>query len=342
MVASSDTDADPESSPRLRATHTLRLAPDPAPGVRAAADDARTRPVVAVTDEALRRSLHEILRAVLTPTEGGFRGHPLTEDAFAQLPVPALDARANALISACRRGRSPAARAVENVVVLFWMLAQTLTDRTGTAIRRLFFRFIPTLINLAYRDFSDDPVRRADGAQALDRLQQVLVEVSTACLTPSESARVLSAVDQLAVFIEMGDYAIANQVVGVQLERFLARNSLRRALYHLMRAESEIDRYIRGRLGRGEARIRLPEDVPLLGDYAPLRIFDEPRRGRSQRLMELQLPNIPRPEDVVVRLVGAGARTPFDRRLDNLGALELIVPDDSYELGLVYDPPRAS
>jgi len=337
MVPSKPDSPDSDRSPD--STSVLRYVPGRTPAQRAAEREARTRPVPAVTEADLQRSLHRLLIGVLTPDVAGARR--LSADDFAALQGPALDARADALIRVCRQGRSTAARAAENVVVLLWMLAQTLTGPIATSVRRLFFRFIPTLIHLAHRGFSDDPVRREDGFRALEKLQQVLVEISAATLTPSESAQVLSSVDQLAMFIEAGDYTVANHIVGAQLERFLERNALKRALYHLMQAEAEIERYIRDRLGRGEARIRLPHDVPLLGDYAPLRIFDEPRGGRVQRLLEVQLPNIQRPEDVVVRLMGAEVRTPFDRRLDALGALELMVPDDSYQLGLVYDPPRA-
>lgn len=303
--------------------------------------DSRTRPIAAVRDSGPDRALHGMLLDVLTPTGAGARPAPLTEDAFARLSISRFDARANALIRVCRGGPAGAARAVQNVVALFWMLGQTLSGETADSIKRLFFRFIPTLIQVAYRDFSDNPVCRADGVQALDKLQQMLVEISSTQLTPSESARALSSIDQMAVFIATGDYPVANSVVGSQLARFMERSRLRRALYHLMQAEAEIDRYIRERLGRGRANIQLPQDVPLLSDYAPLRIFQEPRGGQPRQLMELQLPNIERPDDVVVRMVGAENRVPIDQRLDALGALELLVPDDSYELGLVYDPPRA-
>lgn len=323
-----------------RPAHTLRYRPD-SPASRPRSPDERSRPLAAPSAGLPHRDdLREKLLQILTPVEPGKPSGPLTEDDFASLSTAQFDARANALIRICRGGTAGAARMVQNVVVVFWMLGQTLTGATGSSFKRLFYRFIPTLIQVAYRDFSDDEDSRAEGARALDRLQQVLVEVSSARLTPLECRHMLSSLEQLEVFIATGDYAIANSVVGVQLRRFMERNRLRRALYHLMQAEAEIDRYVRERLGRSQLSIRLPQDVPHLSDYAPLRIFHEPRRGRSQRFMELQLPNVERPADVVVRMIGTGSRGPFDKRLDPLCAVDLLVPDDSYRLGLVYDPPE--
>jgi len=154
-----------------------------------------------------------------------------------------------------------------------------------------------------------------------------------------ESDLIFRSIDQMTSFIGVGEYSMANDVISSQLLSIIERNKLQRALYRLMEAEVAVQRYLKERLGYATPRIRVPEDVPALRDYAPIRIFDEDGLdGERKRLIEIQLPHIPLLSDVVINLVGEETREQYEMRLDALGSTELDVPNDVYRLGLAYKP----
>jgi hypothetical protein len=265
---------------------------------------------------------------------------PLTEEAFLALPPALLTERCNALIEACRRSaRREAAQAVESFVVFFQTLVPTLGEEASREVKATFFRLVPTLVQVAWDDFGERADRREEGRLALQQLEAILLEVASVRLAPVESELLFRSLDQLAALISTGEYGLAKDVVSTPLLGILRKNRLTRSLFRLMEVEVSVQRYLKERLGHATPQIRLPEDVPALSDFGPVRIFDEEEsHGVHRRYLQLQLPDIPLLSDIVVRLARADGSAQRELRLDGLGSVALDVPPGLYRIGLLYEP----
>jgi hypothetical protein len=106
-----------------------------------------------------------------------------------------------------------------------------------------------------------------------------------------------------------------------------------------MEVEVALQAYLKERLGHATPRIRIPDDVPGLAEFGPLRVFEEDGPDGVRRpYLQVQLPDIPILSDVVVHLSpedGSGERR---LRLDGLGSVPIDVPPGLYEIGLLYEP----
>jgi hypothetical protein len=277
------------------------------------------------------------LEAFLAPVPGS--ALPLGEDAFVALPPALLTERTDALLDAARRSQQrDSGQAVDSFVVFFQALLPGLGAEAAEQVRRLFFRLAPTLLHLCHAGFAGPP---KEGLAALGRLETILIEVSSVRLSPTESTLVARSIDQLAGFLAAGEYAMANDVVSSQLLAILEKNRVARMLFRLMHVETSLQRYLQERLGYLTPRIRVPEDLPLLRAYGPLRVLEEPRPGGgSRRLIQVQLPDVASPRHVVLHLAPQGGGPAHDLRLDLLGCAELDVPGGAYDLGLLYSPPH--
>jgi hypothetical protein len=282
-------------------------------------------------------ALHDRLAAFLAPREP--LGEPLTEVGFLALAPEALSDRTNVLVEICREGgRGEAALAVENFIVFFQALVPTLSAEGSGEIKRFFFRLAPTLLHIAHNDFGEDADSRTQGRQALRNLETILIEISSVRLAPSESELVFRSIDQLAAFIAVGEYLMANEIVSSQLLSIITRNKLLRSLFRLMEVEANLQRYLKERLGCATPQLRVPEDFPLLADYGPMRILQEVGPdGRRRPFVQIQIPDIPLLRDVVLHLVPP-AGNGIDLRLDSLGSAELAVDPGVYTMGLLYQP----
>jgi len=291
-------------------------------------------------EAAVSSAASERLQEFLTPPEESCVPAPLDEDLFCGLTAEGLSERTNALVEMCRQGGTgDAARAVENFVVFFQALGPTLAPEGAAAIRRVFFRLVPTLIHIAYADFSPDPGKREDGRNALRNLERILIEISSIRLAPAESELIFRSIDQMTGFIGVAEYTMANDVISSQLLSIIERNRLQRALFRLMEAEVAVQRFVKERLGHPTPQLRIPDDIPHLGEYAPIRVFSEEGvDGATRQFLEIQVPDMPNLTDVVVKMVGEQSGAHHDLRLDALGSAELMLPDDTWALGLVYDP----
>lgn len=283
---------------------------------------------------------HTTLEAFLKAPEPVPQSHPLTEDEFVELPRALLSDRTNTLLEISRQASSGAGRAVESFIVFFQTLIPTLSPQGDSLVRRAFFRIVPTLVHIAYNDFGDDAGKRDEGRAALQSLEHVLIEISSVKLAPMESELVFKSIDQLAGFIGAGEYAVANDVISSQLLSLIQRNKLARGLYRVMEVEVSVQRYLKERLGRTTPRIVLPEDVENLSEYGPLRVFIESSELLGEkRLLEVQVPGIADPKDIVLFLVNDKSGESVRLRLDALGSAVLDVEDGRYSLGLIYEPP---
>jgi len=282
-------------------------------------------------DSALHLRLQELLRLP--------DGRRLGEEEFVELGSAPLTERTNALLEACRAGRTlSAVQAVENFVVFFQALVPTLDADGSRQVKRFFFRLVPTLLQIAAHDFGEGKAAVAEGRAALHNLETILIEVSDVRFAPSESELVFRSIDQLAAFIAAGEYAMASRIVSAQLLELIEKNKLARALYRLMEVEVQLQRYLKERLGYATPRLRLPEDAGALAEYGPLRVLDEESLdGETTRMIQVHVPGIPNLADVVLHLVGEDGRF-HDLRLDALGSAELGVPAGMYALGLTYEP----
>jgi hypothetical protein len=285
----------------------------------------------AQADGALHLRLQEFLR---TPDGGS-----LDEQEFVELGAAPLTERTNALLEVCRAGRTlSAVQAVENFVVFFQALVPTLDAEGARQVKRFFFRLVPTLLQIAAHDFGEGRDAVAEGRAALHNLETILIEVSDVRFAPSESELVFRSIDQLAGFIAVGEYAMASRIVSAQLLELIEKNKLARALYRLMEVEVQLQRYLREQLGYPTPRLRLPEDTAALVEYGPLRVLDEESLdGETTRMIQVQVPGIPKLSDVVLHFVAEDGRF-LDLRLDALGSAELAVPAGMYALGLTYEP----
>jgi hypothetical protein len=282
-------------------------------------------------------ALHDKLAVVLAPLQPG--GEPLSETEFLGLSAEILSERTNTLVEICREGgRGEAALAVENFIVFFQALVPTLSPEGLHEIKRFFFRLAPTLLHIAHNDFGEDEEARLQGRQALRNLETILIEISSVRLAPSETELVFRSIDQLAAFIAVGEYLMANEIVSSQLLSIITRNKLLRALFRLMEVEANLQRYLKEKLGCSTPQLRVPEDFRLLAEYGPMRVLQEVGPdGRRRQLVQIQIPDIPLLRDVVLHLVPE-AGDGIDLRLDALGSAELVVAPGVYTMGLLYQP----
>jgi hypothetical protein len=284
--------------------------------------------------------LPERLAAFLAPRlERGERA-PLDEAGFLDLASEALTERTNALLAICRQSdRARAVQPVENLVVFFQALVPTLHEDAARAIKGVFFHLVPTLIHIAYKDFSDREDARHEGRRAFQHLETILIEISSVRLAPSESQLVFKSIDQLTALIGAGDYTLANEVISTGLLSIISRNKLTRALYRLMEVEVSIQRYLKERLGYSTPQVRIPEDFVILDDYGPIRIFSEQGLdGLARHFIQIQLPDLPILRDIVLHLVPPDGGLAHDLRFDALGSAELDLPPGTYSMGLLYEP----
>jgi hypothetical protein len=267
-------------------------------------------------------------------------GPPLTEASFLALPPVELTDRLNLLSGICRESEKKApAQAVEGFIVFFRALLPSLQDAGARAVKHIFFRLVPTLIQIAFHDFAESEDKRAEGREALRSLEHVLFEIASVRLAPQENELVFRSIDQMVAFVEVAEYAMASELISSQLLGIIARNRLTRVLYHLMAVEVAIQRYLAERLGTPTPRVRLPEDVSRLADYGPLRIFEDTAHdGATHRFIQVHLPDIPMVKDVLLHLVDEVTGEDNPLRLDRLGSAPLVVPDGTYKLGLAYEP----
>jgi hypothetical protein len=279
--------------------------------------------------------LDQVLQGFLGPSPDQPEG--LTLDAFVALSPPQLAERMNALIELTRSGGTSAAQqSIESFVVFFQTLLPTLTEEGARQVRALFFRLVPTLLQIARHGFGDDAARREEGRGAVTALETVLLEISSVRLSPGESELVFKSIDQMAAFIGIGEYAMATDLLSSQLLSLIRRNKLARALYRLMEAEVAVQRYLQGKLDRRTPWISLPEDDEGLAEYGPIRIFRD-ALGAHRRLIQVQIPGIADLRHVVLHLASTTGGGEYDFALDGLGAAILDVPDGGYALGLSYD-----
>ena len=293
----------------------------------------------AAAPQSISQALHDKLAQFLSPLPGS--DHPLTEEEFLALPQPELSARTNDLLDMCRSGgKLDAGRAVESFIVFFQALVPTLPDDGSREIRRFFFRLVPTLIHIAFNDFSDVDDRRDDGRKALSALETVLIEISSVRLAPSESDLVFRSIDQMAAFIGVGEYAMASGIISSQLLSIIERNKLMRYLFRLMEVEANVQVYLKERLGYTTPQLKVPDDFERLREYGPLRILREQHLGGQERwFIQFQIPHIPILRDVVMHLAAKdGEGEDADVRLDAIGSAELAVPPGMYGIGLAYAP----
>ncbi len=285
-----------------------------------------------------RRDLAGLLDAFLSPIPGSDEPS-LDEEAFACLGPSDLAERTNLLVETCRRGgHLEAVQAVESFIVFFQALLPTLEDEASPAVKAVFFRLAPTLLHIAFHDFSPKPEDREPGRDALKQLESILLEISSVRLTPGESQLVIRSLDQMTELIGAGDYTLASKILSARLLRIIQKNKLTRALFRLMEVEAAVQVYLKDVVGCVTPELRIPEDVSALSSYGPVRVLDEDSfDGGRRRLIQIHLPNIPMLRDVVLKLVATGGQV-FDLRMDALGTAPLDVPDGKYAIGLVYQP----
>jgi hypothetical protein len=293
--------------------------------------------VSAVADSVMGAGLQQALDAFSFGPEGVAR---LTEESFLALPPPLLAERCNTLIEACRQSPRPeAAQAVESFVVFFQALVPTLGEEAAREVKATFYRLAPTLLQMAWDDYGDRPDRRDEGRAALRQIETLLLEVASVKLAPVESELLFRSLDQLGTLIKAGEYALARDLVAGPLVGILRKNRVARSLFRLMEVEVAIQRYLQERLGYSTPQLRLPEDVPALSEFGPVRVFDEESfDGTRRRYLQLQLPDIPILSDIVVHLAPESGTGRRDLRLDGLGSVELDVPPGLYQIGLAYEP----
>jgi hypothetical protein len=284
------------------------------------------------------RGYRETLAAFLAPVSPG--EPPLTERSFLDLSASALAQRCNGLIESGRASpRREAAHSVESFIVFFQALVPTLAAESSREVKATFFRLVPTLVQMAWEDLGDEIDRRRESRASLGLLETILLEVSSVRLAPVESGMLFRSLDQLATLIAAGEYGLARDVVGVPLLGILRKNRVARSLFRLMEVEVALQVYVKERLGHATPRIRIPEDVPALSDFGPLRVFEEEGpEGAHRTYLQVQLPDIPILSDIVVHLSPDGGGEDRRLRLDGLGSVPFEVPPGLYEIGLLYEP----
>jgi hypothetical protein len=282
--------------------------------------------------------LHTHLADFLAPLSGD--DLPLDTAAFQDLPDSVFRARTDALVEACRASpRRGAVEDVENFVVFIQALIPTLLADASREIKRAFFRLAPTMLNIAYHDFAGQDDEREEGRAALRNLENILLEISSVHLAPSEGDLVFRSIEQLAALIDSGAYAMANDLVSTRLLAIIRKNRVTRALFRLMEVEANVQRHLKERLGHATPQIRVPEDLTALEDYGPVRVLHEQAPGGEVKtLLQFQLPELPLLRDFVLTLVSEETGDSHEGRLDNLGCVALEVPPGLYRMGLAYQP----
>jgi len=280
----------------------------------------------------------ETLAAFTAPLAAG--QPPMTERAFLGLPTAPLAERCNVLIDAARRSpRREAAQAVESFIVFFQALVPTLAPESSREVKATFFRLVPSLVLMAFEDLGEAAERHRENHASLALLETILLEVSSVRLAPAESGMLFKSLDQLATLIAAGEHSLARDVVALPLLGILQKNRKTRALFRLMEVEVALQVYLKERLGYSTPRIRIPDDVPALADFGPLRVFDEEGPdGVGRAYLQVQLPDLPVLSDIVVQLSPEQGGPPCRLRLDGLGSVPLDVPPGLYEIGLLYEP----
>jgi hypothetical protein len=284
------------------------------------------------------RGYRETLAAFLAPV---FPGEPpIAERSFLDLPASVLAQRCNGLIESGRRSpRRDAAQAVESFIVFFQALVPTLAAESSREVKATFFRLVPTLVQMAWEDLGEAVDRRRESRASLGLIETILLEVSSVRLAPVESGMLFKSLDQLATLIAAGEYTLARDVVAVPLLGILRKNRVARSLFRLMEVEVALQVYLRERLGHATPRIRIPEDIPGLSEFGPLRVFDEEGPDGARRAyLQVQLPDIPILSDIVVHLSRDDGGDDRRLRLDGLGSVAFDVPPGLYEIGLLYEP----
>ncbi len=280
----------------------------------------------------------ETLAAFMAPLAEG--EPPMAERAFLDLTTARLADRCNVLIDAARRSpRREAAQAVESFIVFFQALVPTLAPESSREVKATFFRLVPSLVLMAFEDLGEAAERRRESHASLALLETILLEVSSVRLAPAESGMLFKSLDQLATLIAAGEHALARDVVALPLLGILQKNRKTRALFRLMEVEVALQVYLKERLGYSTPRIRIPDDVPALADFGPLRVFDEEGPdGVGRAYLQVQLPDLPILSDIVVQLSPQQGGEPRRLRLDGLGSVPLDLAPGLYEIGLLYEP----
>ena len=284
------------------------------------------------------RGYRETLAAFLAPLVPG--GPPIGEEAFLGMSPGVLAERCNGLIQAGRRStHRDAAQAVESFVVFFQALVPTLGSEAAREVKTTFLRLVPTLLQMAWLEQLGDGPRREEGGEALRLLETILLEVASVRLAPAESELLFKSLDQLATLMAAGEHTLARDVVAVPLLDILRKNRVARSLFRIMEVEVALQSYLKERLGHPTPRIRIPEDLPALADFGPLRVFEEEGPAGSHRsYLQVQLPDIPVLSDVVVHLQADDGSEGRRLRLDGLGSVPLDLPPGLYGIGLLYEP----
>jgi hypothetical protein len=287
---------------------------------------------------AVARGCREALAAFLAPLRPG--EPPIAESAFLDLSPAMLAERCNGLIETGRRSpRRDSAQAVESFVVFFQALLATLSAESAREVKATFFRLVPTLVQMAWEDLGDAIDRRRERRAALGLLETIFLEVSSVRLAPVESGMLFRSLDQLATLIAAGEYAVARDVVAVPLLGILRKNRVTRSLYRLMEVEVALQVYVQQRLGHRTPRVRIPEDVPALAEFGPLRVFDEEGPDGVRRpYLQVQLPDIPVLSDIVIHLSREDGGDERHLRLDRLGSVPFDLSPGVYTIGLLYEP----
>jgi hypothetical protein len=282
--------------------------------------------------------LQQELDSFLAPVPGTTA--PLDEAAFVALPPAELATRTNALVETCRRSpRREAVETVENFIVFFQALVPTLSAEGSWEIKRAFFRLAPVLLHIAFHDFAGRDDDRAEGRAALRNLESILLEISSIQLAPTESELVFRSIDQLAALVDVGQYAMANELISTRLLALIQKNKVTRALYRIMEVEVSVQVYLKDKLGYTTPQIRIPDDYAALEEYGPVRVLRETTLGgEAKTFLQIHLPNLPSLRDVVVSLVREDGLIGYELRLDNLGSVEIDLAPATYRIGLVYQP----
>ena len=213
-------------------------------------------------------------------------------------------------------------------MVFFQTLVPTLREEPAREVKATFLRLAPTLVRMAWAELGE---RRDDGERALRQLETLLLEVASVHLAPAESELLFRSLDQLSGLIVGGQYALAQELVTTPLLGILRKNRVARSLFRLMEVEVAIQAYLKERLGYETPRLRLPEDVTALSAFGPVRVFEEEGLDGERRCyLQLQLPDIPILNDIVVHLAGE------ERAPSRSGECLLVVLD---EPGVQRQPP---
>jgi hypothetical protein len=293
---------------------------------------------VSAAQGADARGYRETLAAFRAPLAEG--EPPMAERAFLDLPAAPLAERCNVLIDAARRSpRREAAQAVESFIVFFQALVPTLAPESSREVKATFFRLVPSLVLMAFEDLGEAAERRRESHASLALLESILLEVSSVRLAPAESGLLFKSLDQLATLIAAGEHALARDAVALPLLTLLRKNRVARALFRLMEVEVALQVYLKERLGYSTPRVRIPDDVPALADFGPLRVFDEEEvDGARRSYLQVQLPDLPILSDIVVHLSDPNGSGEHRLRLDGLGSVPLDLPPGLYAIGLLYEP----